>query len=62
MPVRIHTASSLADELGVTGMSITRAIRRHVITPDFTTGRTLLFLPRRVSQLREALGITGGLT
>ena len=57
MTVEFLTGNTLAAELGVPGMRITRGVRRHVITPDAIAGRMLLFRPSRVPKLRAALRI-----
>ena len=57
MTVELLTGNSLASALGIPGMRITRAVRRHVITPDGIAGRTLLFRPSRVPKLRAALQV-----
>jgi hypothetical protein len=53
----IFTAQRLATELGVVPATITRAVHSGRIDPDFSTGRTLLFRPRRVGAIRKTLNL-----
>ena len=55
MTVELLTGNSLANELGVPGIRITRAVRRHIISPDYLAGRTMLFRPSRLPNLRAAI-------
>lgn len=57
MTVKFLTANTLAAELGIPGMTITRAVRRHLILPDATAGRTMLFRPQRLRALGAAMKI-----
>ena len=57
MTVELLTANTLAAELGIPGMRITRAVRRHLIIPDGIAGRTMLFRESRLPKLRAQLGI-----
>ena len=59
MTVELLTGNTLAAELGIPGMRITRGVRRHVIIPDGIAGRTLLFRESRLPTLRAALGLRG---
>lgn len=55
MPVEVLTANTLAREVGVSSMHITRSVRRAVIRPDFTAGHMLLFRRTRLDALRIKL-------
>ena len=57
MTVEFLTGNTLASALGVPGMRITRAVRRHAIVPDAFAGRTLLFRESRLPTLRAQLGV-----
>lgn len=57
MPEKVFTANSLAREMGVHQMRITRAVHRHLITPDYLAGRTLLFRQSRLPKIRAAIGL-----
>ena len=57
MTVKLLTANTLASELGVPCMRITRAVHRRVLLPDFQAGRTLLFHTRRIPRIRATIGL-----
>ena len=55
MSATYHTASSLARELGVSIMTVTRCVHRGLIRPARTTSGTMLFTAAQLETLRHHL-------
>ena len=52
MNVTFYTANAMARELGVSVMTITRAVHRGLISPARATSGTMLFTPEQLETLR----------
>jgi hypothetical protein len=56
-PLPLLTTTELGKILRIPPMRITRAIRRGLLRPDFTTLTINLFRPASVPQITKALGL-----